>query len=92
MLERRPIAPVTKAEVETEKERLRAIDARPIKKIAEAKARRKQKLVKRLDQARHKANVSCMSSCVVRVAYAHFGSTSFGVFSEHAALLHVRCY
>ncbi|GIL46558.1 hypothetical protein Vafri_3535 [Volvox africanus] len=52
----RPIPPVTKAEVEAEKERLRAIDARPIKKIAEAKARKKQKLVKRLDQARQKAN------------------------------------
>ncbi|GLC72047.1 hypothetical protein PLESTF_001198400 [Pleodorina starrii] len=52
----RPIAPVTKAEVEEEKERLRAIDARPIKKIAEAKARKKQKLVKRLEQARQKAN------------------------------------
>ncbi|GFR43871.1 hypothetical protein Agub_g5000 [Astrephomene gubernaculifera] len=52
----RPIPPVTKAEVEEEKQRLRAIDARPIKKIAEAKARKKQKLVKRLDQARQKAN------------------------------------
>ncbi|KAG2498835.1 hypothetical protein HYH03_003028 [Edaphochlamys debaryana] len=52
----RPIAPVTKAEVEAEKERLRAIDARPIKKIAEAKARKKQKLAKRLEQAKQKAN------------------------------------
>lgn len=56
--EPRPIPPVTKAEIEEEKERLRAIDARPIKKIAEAKARKKQKLVMRLDQARKKANVS----------------------------------
>lgn len=52
----RPIAPVTKAEVEEEKARLRAIDARPVKKIAEAKARKKMKLHKRLDQARQKAN------------------------------------
>jgi AdoMet-dependent rRNA methyltransferase SPB1 len=54
----RPIPQVTKAEIEAEKERLKAIDARPIKKIAEAKARKKQKLVKRLEQAKQKANVS----------------------------------
>eukprot|EP00201_Polytomella_parva_P021348 CAMPEP_0175047888 /NCGR_PEP_ID=MMETSP0052_2-20121109/5861_1 /TAXON_ID=51329 ORGANISM="Polytomella parva, Strain SAG 63-3" /NCGR_SAMPLE_ID=MMETSP0052_2 /ASSEMBLY_ACC=CAM_ASM_000194 /LENGTH=905 /DNA_ID=CAMNT_0016311845 /DNA_START=19 /DNA_END=2736 /DNA_ORIENTATION=+ len=52
----RAIPPVTKAEVEAEKARLQAIDARPIKKIAEAKARKKMKLAKRLDQARSKAN------------------------------------
>ncbi|KAG2453439.1 hypothetical protein HYH02_001662 [Chlamydomonas schloesseri] len=52
----RPIPQVTKAEIEAEKERLKAIDARPIKKIAEAKARKKQKLVKRLEQAKQKAN------------------------------------
>lgn len=43
--------------MEEEKARLRAIDARPVKKIAEAKARKKMKLHKRLDQARQKANV-----------------------------------
>lgn len=32
-----PIMPVTKEEVREEKDRLKAIDARPIKKIAEAK-------------------------------------------------------
>ncbi|PNW75509.1 hypothetical protein CHLRE_12g529500v5 [Chlamydomonas reinhardtii] len=53
----RPIPQVTKADIEAEKERLKAIDARPIKKIAEAKARKKQKLVKRLEQAKQKANV-----------------------------------
>ncbi|PNH12762.1 AdoMet-dependent rRNA methyltransferase spb1 [Tetrabaena socialis] len=53
----RPIPQVTKAEVEEEKARLRAIDARPIKKVEEAKARKKQKLGKRLDQAKQKANV-----------------------------------
>ncbi len=44
--------------MEEEKARLRAIDARPVKKIAEAKARKKLKLHKRLDQAKQKANVS----------------------------------
>ncbi|KXZ53085.1 hypothetical protein GPECTOR_8g77 [Gonium pectorale] len=52
----RPIPPITKAEIDEEKQRLKAIDARPIKKIAEAKARKKMKLVKRLEQAKHKAN------------------------------------
>ncbi len=44
--------------MEAEKERLRAIDARPVKKIAEAKARKKHKLIKKLDAARTKASVS----------------------------------
>src|SRR4051812_44066598 len=51
----RPIQPVTKEEVETEKLRLRAIDARPIKKIAEAKGRQKRKAQAKMSQAREKA-------------------------------------
>jgi hypothetical protein len=39
----RPIPQVTKAEVEAEKARLAAIDARPIKKVAEAKARKRKR-------------------------------------------------
>lgn len=36
--------PVTKAEVQEYKEKLKAINARPIKKIAEAKGRKKRKV------------------------------------------------
>lgn len=38
--------PVTKAEVEYYKDQLKAINARPIKKVAEAKGRKKQKVNK----------------------------------------------
>lgn len=51
----RPIPVVTKAEVDEEKERLKAIDARPIKKVTEAKARKRQRMVAKLDQARQRA-------------------------------------
>lgn len=37
--------PVTKAEVEEYKEKLKAVNARPIKKIAEAKGRKKHKVL-----------------------------------------------
>lgn len=47
---RRPIIPVTKEEVEEEKARLRAIDARPIKKVAQAKARQRKKMLSKLQQ------------------------------------------
>ena len=48
--------PVTAAEVAAEKAALRALDARPIKKVAEARARKKKKLAVRMDQARAQAN------------------------------------
>ncbi len=45
-----PTLQVTKADIEAEKARLAAIDARPIKKVAEAKARKQKRLqVGRLD-------------------------------------------
>ena len=51
----RPILPVTKEEVAVEKARLKAIDSRPIKKVAEAKARKRMRLQTRLTGAREKA-------------------------------------
>ncbi|CAH1800609.1 unnamed protein product [Owenia fusiformis] len=47
--------PVTKEQVQAYKERMKAIDARPIKKVAEAKGRKKMKEVRRLERARKKA-------------------------------------
>eukprot|EP00884_Botryococcus_braunii_P011521 jgi/Botrbrau1/2036/Bobra.0047s0016.1 len=48
---------VTKADVEREKESLRAIDTRPIKKLAEAKARKQKRLAARIEAAKQKAEV-----------------------------------
>ncbi|GAV09314.1 hypothetical protein RvY_18878 [Ramazzottius varieornatus] len=47
---------ITKEQVRAHKEQLRAIDARPIKKIAEATARKKIRALKRLEKARKKAS------------------------------------
>ncbi|CAL1544573.1 unnamed protein product [Lymnaea stagnalis] len=48
--------PVSKEEVEEYKLKMKAIDAQPIKKVAEAKARKKRKMLKRQEKARKKAN------------------------------------
>ena len=53
----RPIAPVTREEVDEFKARFRAVDARSSKKVLEAKARKKRKQAKRLEAARARANV-----------------------------------
>mmetsp|Transcript_24312 Transcript_24312/g.67595 ORF Transcript_24312/g.67595 Transcript_24312/m.67595 type:complete len:859 (-) Transcript_24312:91-2667(-) len=53
----RPAPILTKDELEAEKQRLQAIDARPIKKIVEAKARKRKRMAVRLDKARSKATV-----------------------------------
>ncbi|KAI9484375.1 Spb1 C-terminal domain-containing protein [Zychaea mexicana] len=52
----KPHLPVTKEAVKALREKLKALDARPIKKIAEAKARKKMKMAKRMAKAAKKAN------------------------------------
>lgn len=47
--------PVTKEAITALRAKLRALDARPIKKIAEAKARKKMRAVQKLDKAMKKA-------------------------------------
>lgn len=50
-----PMKPVTKEDVEAMKAQFRAINARPVRKVAEAKARKKRRAVKKLEQVRAKA-------------------------------------
>lgn len=47
--------PVTKDAVAAIREKLRALNARPIKKIAEAKARKKMRTIRRIEKTRAKA-------------------------------------
>ncbi|KAL4234651.1 pre-rRNA processing protein ftsj3 [Mactra antiquata] len=47
--------PVTKGDIQEYRMKMRAVDANPIKKIAEARARKKRKEMKRLEKARKKA-------------------------------------
>ena len=47
--------PVTKEAITALRAKLRALDARPIRKIAEAKARKKMRAVQKLDKAMKKA-------------------------------------
>ena len=51
----RTTLPVTKGDIQEYRMKMKAVDANPIKKIAEAKARKKRKSVKRLEKARKKA-------------------------------------
>ena len=51
--------PITKDMVDEYRKRLKEINARPIKKIAEAKARKKQRAARKLTKAREKASVIC---------------------------------
>ncbi|OAY63316.1 AdoMet-dependent rRNA methyltransferase spb1 [Ananas comosus] len=50
------IKPVTKEEVAAMRAQFREIDARPAKKVAEAKARKKRAAMKKLEKARQKAD------------------------------------
>jgi AdoMet-dependent rRNA methyltransferase SPB1 len=51
-----PNKPVTREEVAAERAQFKEIDARPSKKVAEAKARKKRVAMKKLDKARQKAD------------------------------------
>lgn len=50
------IKPITREEVAAMRAQFREIDARPAKKVAEAKARKKRAAMRKLDKARQKAN------------------------------------
>uniref|UniRef100_A0A1D1YF76 Putative rRNA methyltransferase n=1 Tax=Anthurium amnicola TaxID=1678845 RepID=A0A1D1YF76_9ARAE len=51
-----PMKPVTKEEVAAMRAQFKNIDARPAKKVAEAKARKKRVVMRKLEKARQKAN------------------------------------
>ncbi|OWM87239.1 pre-rRNA 2'-O-ribose RNA methyltransferase [Punica granatum] len=53
---RQPIKPVTKEEVAAMRAQFKEINARPAKKVAEAKARKKQAAMRKLEKVRKKAN------------------------------------
>ncbi|XP_021287222.1 adoMet-dependent rRNA methyltransferase spb1 [Herrania umbratica] len=53
---RQPIKPVTKEEIAAMRAQFKEINARPAKKVAEAKARKKRVAMKKLDKVRQKAN------------------------------------
>ncbi|KAF5448834.1 hypothetical protein F2P56_029333 [Juglans regia] len=54
---RQPIKPVTKEEIVAMRAQFKEIDARPAKKVAEAKARKKRVAQRKLEKVRKKANV-----------------------------------
>ncbi|KAL4361275.1 hypothetical protein GQ457_04G002090 [Hibiscus cannabinus] len=53
---RQPIKPVTKEEIAAMRAQFKEINARPAKKVAEAKARKKRIAMKKLEKVRQKAN------------------------------------
>ncbi|GAB2252788.1 hypothetical protein Droror1_Dr00005635 [Drosera rotundifolia] len=53
---RQPVKPVTKEEIAAMKAQFRDINARPAKKVAEAKARKKRAAMRKLEKVRKKAN------------------------------------
>ncbi len=72
---------VTKAEIEEEKERLKAVDARPIKKVAEAKARKRKRL-----QVRHKTR-----TVIQPLKAAYCSSQCMDVFERDHGTLPAAC-
>ncbi|CAK9134084.1 unnamed protein product [Ilex paraguariensis] len=53
---RQPIKPVTKEEIAAMRAQFKEIDARPAKKVAQAKARKKRAAMRKLEKVRKKAN------------------------------------
>merc|ERR1719330_1125663 len=53
---RTPVMPVTKAQVAEYKAYLKAVNARPIKKVAEAKARKKRRAMKEWEKMKKQAS------------------------------------
>ncbi|RCI13478.1 hypothetical protein L249_5486 [Ophiocordyceps polyrhachis-furcata BCC 54312] len=53
----KPVKPITKAAAQAIKEKLRAFNARPIKKVREAKARKKFKAAQRLEKLKKKTSL-----------------------------------
>ncbi|KAL9296411.1 hypothetical protein ACSQ67_022307 [Phaseolus vulgaris] len=53
---RQPVKPISKEEMAAMKAQFKEIDARPAKKVAEAKARKKRAAMKKLEKVRKKAN------------------------------------
>jgi len=53
----RPPVPITREEREFFKEQLKAVNARPIKKVSEAKARKKLRAMRRWAKLKHQANI-----------------------------------
>ncbi len=53
----RPVRPTTKAAAEAIKEKMRALNARPIKKVREARARKKFKAAQRLEKLKKKSEL-----------------------------------
>jgi AdoMet-dependent rRNA methyltransferase SPB1 len=53
----KPLKPITKAAADAIKEKLRALNARPIKKVREAKARKKFKAAQKFEKLRKKSDM-----------------------------------